>query len=730
MHLRHLRVIALLLLLIIAACGEERPASRPDENKVIVSEDTNPKPVSLRTDWATFMRDISYSGVSQDAVLRPPLDLVWKFKTGGPVDSSPVVANGIVYIGSDDYKLYALNAREWGVKWFFEAGGRIIYAPTVYAGTVYFSARDNKVYALDANTGAKKWEFQADGWINAPVVAFQKKIYLGCYDNKIYTLDAATGKQEALDFAVVIIGRQRFVCSDGEFFPLDARQRAYTWRKDIPPSESWPARANGVVYIGARDSKLRAFDYPSRQEIWHYTAGGWVDSSPAVADGMLYFGSRDGYVYAFANAQSQQVAEQTYDREGAVIRNDVGIYDRLDEKAEIIARLNEGRELPIIGVESDVWYQIALPDGRKGWISAADFVPVKWLEGLQINDTLVKDTKPVVFPRKAEEASWSPDGLTLTFFDNISVQHVYWMAKSIWLADGDGASPVWIADGSFYNPKISWSLNSDWLALENVTGTNREVWAVRTNGTGLRKIADGEAPALSPRGGKIAFIRRDKISREIWVRDLRNDSEEKLLDVGIQGEESHATYSYIPILNSPAWSPGGSRLAAGIDGYHYRDRYSRVLVVDSSGEIIKSIAVRAERIENIQWSPDNSYLAYITQGHMDRPVIDYLGRQAHVTNLNGQGKEQIFENCEAIAWSPDGKYLALVVENNCMGMQRKVLLLDMESQRLNQLLASREKIYDVFWLADGKRIALLASSNPSETAARTRGWIVSVELPG
>ena len=36
--------------------------------------------------------------------------VLWTATTGGAVDSSPAVANGVVYVGSDDDKVYALNA--------------------------------------------------------------------------------------------------------------------------------------------------------------------------------------------------------------------------------------------------------------------------------------------------------------------------------------------------------------------------------------------------------------------------------------------------------------------------------------------------------------------------------------------------------------------------------------------------------------------------------------------
>src|SRR5437016_4621134 len=43
----------------------------------------------------------------------------WKFKTGGPVVSSAAVANGIVYIGSDDKNVYALSLADGTKVWAY-----------------------------------------------------------------------------------------------------------------------------------------------------------------------------------------------------------------------------------------------------------------------------------------------------------------------------------------------------------------------------------------------------------------------------------------------------------------------------------------------------------------------------------------------------------------------------------------------------------------------------------
>jgi outer membrane protein assembly factor BamB len=35
-------------------------------------------------------------------------DKAWEFTTGGPIDSSPWPADGVIYVGSDDGHIYAL----------------------------------------------------------------------------------------------------------------------------------------------------------------------------------------------------------------------------------------------------------------------------------------------------------------------------------------------------------------------------------------------------------------------------------------------------------------------------------------------------------------------------------------------------------------------------------------------------------------------------------------------
>lgn len=53
----------------------------------------------------------------------------------------------MVYVGSDDASIYALDAGNGGVLWAGTAGGGIESSPTVTNGVVYVGSDDASVYA-------------------------------------------------------------------------------------------------------------------------------------------------------------------------------------------------------------------------------------------------------------------------------------------------------------------------------------------------------------------------------------------------------------------------------------------------------------------------------------------------------------------------------------------------------------------------------------------------------
>jgi hypothetical protein len=235
----------------------------------------------------------------------------WAFTTGREVPSSPAIgADGTVYVGSYDKKVYALDGATGQKRWEFTTGGAVASCPAIGAdGTVYVGSYDKKVYALDGATGQKRWEFTTGAWVeSSPAIGADGTVYVGSYDRKVYALDGATGQK-----------RWEFVTGGGY------------------GSSSPAIGADGTVYVGSYDRKVYALDGATGQKRWEFTTGSYVYSSPAIgADGTVYVGSWDKKVYALDGATGQKRWEFTTGREevysspaiGADGTVYVGSYDR------------------------------------------------------------------------------------------------------------------------------------------------------------------------------------------------------------------------------------------------------------------------------------------------------------------------------------------------------------------------------------------------------------------
>src|SRR6266536_1748971 len=91
------------------------------------------------------------------------LQVKWKYATGSEVNSSPAVANGVVYAGSQNGTFYALSASTGRKRWSYGTGGQVQSSPAVANGVVYFDSFDGNVYALKARHWPQGLELRHGG---------------------------------------------------------------------------------------------------------------------------------------------------------------------------------------------------------------------------------------------------------------------------------------------------------------------------------------------------------------------------------------------------------------------------------------------------------------------------------------------------------------------------------------------------------------------------------------
>ena len=77
--------------------------------------------------------------------------------------SSPAVVHGVVYIGSEDRHVYAVNAATGAKLWSFRNWAISYSSPAVAHGVVYIGSGNGNVYALNAATINRGVKFAPTG---------------------------------------------------------------------------------------------------------------------------------------------------------------------------------------------------------------------------------------------------------------------------------------------------------------------------------------------------------------------------------------------------------------------------------------------------------------------------------------------------------------------------------------------------------------------------------------
>ena len=255
--------------------------------------------------WPMFRRMSNHTAYTSD---QGPFtnNQLWVYLIGNGVVSSPSVIDGVLYVGSLDYKVYAFCAANGSKIWEYPTGGIIFSSPAVVEGRVYIGSFDNNVYALNANNGSKIWNYATGGGVYSSPTIVNQVVYVGSDDNKIYALNALNGSKlwnyttgGTVRSSPAVVQNIVYVCSyDGKLYALYANNGSKIWESSIGCDHSSPAVDNGIVYVGSANSRVYAVYANNGTTKWSYLTGSAVRSSPAIANGLLYIGSDDGKLYA------------------------------------------------------------------------------------------------------------------------------------------------------------------------------------------------------------------------------------------------------------------------------------------------------------------------------------------------------------------------------------------------------------------------------------------------
>lgn len=243
----------------------------------------------------------------------------WKHAVDAPIESSPSVAGALVVFGDDAGVMHALAREDGKPRWSFATEGRIVSSLMVYDGLGVFGSYDGGLYALDVGTGKQRWKYTIEERIHAtPAIADDKVLIAGC-DGRLHVVQLADGQrvrsvalESVTGCSPAVSGARAFLGTYGDdVLSVDWRAGTVVWRfsdQEQPmPFMSSAALARGLMIVGGRDKRVRAFYQGGGVVRWAFEARGRVDCSPVVSGDYVYVGCTSGVLYALDIERGREV---------------------------------------------------------------------------------------------------------------------------------------------------------------------------------------------------------------------------------------------------------------------------------------------------------------------------------------------------------------------------------------------------------------------------------------
>jgi outer membrane protein assembly factor BamB len=208
--------------------------------------------------------------------------ILWNYTTNGVVAASPVVSNGVVYVGSNDANLYALNTEDGKEIWSFKAGDGFVGKPAISHGTVYTGSSDGYMYALRASDGSKVWSYDTNPpKVTAPTdidQTFNPSSPVST-DGLLYFISSGTPYDAA---------SQNYKEAYGMVYAFSTSSGQLIWSTKINDKCGEPVLSDGLIYVNVLSAEIVALKANNGENVLTYSG---AETSPAVSNGAVYFAS-------------------------------------------------------------------------------------------------------------------------------------------------------------------------------------------------------------------------------------------------------------------------------------------------------------------------------------------------------------------------------------------------------------------------------------------------------
>ena len=213
---------------------------------------------------------------------------VWRYHVGSPIESSPVVRDGVDYFGAWNGNVYAVDLRKRKLRWTFGAGYKITSSAALAGGTLFIGDYGGRLFALSTANGRERWSGSVNGRIYGTPAVSHGRVFVPSSTGGTMTAFTTGGRRlwsvgtgaYVYSSAAVWGGRVFFGSYNGQFYCVSARTGNVLWTVSTGgPISGAAVVVAGVAYAGSLSGRIFGVDARSGRVLVRFPHGEYVPVS-------------------------------------------------------------------------------------------------------------------------------------------------------------------------------------------------------------------------------------------------------------------------------------------------------------------------------------------------------------------------------------------------------------------------------------------------------------------
>jgi len=234
----------------------------------------------------------------------------WTYEAVGELRGSPVLADDLVFIGSEDKRVYAIDKYDGHLEWSLKLDDVVATSPSVSGLTLVVGTEAGTLYGIHRTEGEELWRAELGSAVSTAASVSSNTAMVGTYGGRLYGIDLEDGEvlwtfphtaEPALDPILttpVTNSGLVYFGSDG-LYCLEVRNGLKVWHHPTGDTvRGTPAIVESYLVFGCYDGLVRCMDKNTGRVVWRFSAETIFRSSVSIDYGKAFIGGRDGRLYA------------------------------------------------------------------------------------------------------------------------------------------------------------------------------------------------------------------------------------------------------------------------------------------------------------------------------------------------------------------------------------------------------------------------------------------------